>query len=320
MSHAGPTPPTRLAVTLGDPRGIGAEVLGSALESLLGADPSVQVTLFGASAGLAPFEGRVSTVATGTFDGSIESAGTISVRAIRDAVRMIRQGDADALVTGPIHKPALHAAGLMVPGHTEFLQELTDSGTVGMLMHAEGTDESGPLRILLATTHLPLRDVPQALTRSLLEAQVRLLWRSLRERWGIAGPRIALCALNPHASDGGLFGSEEADDMRPAAETLRSEGMDVTDPLPADTVFLRLVDRSADAVVAPYHDVGMAVFKTLSFGRGVNVTLGLPFPRTSPDHGTAFDLVGRGIASSRSSLEALRLAVSLARRTGAEPL
>jgi 4-hydroxythreonine-4-phosphate dehydrogenase len=154
--------------------------------------------------------------------------------------------------------------------------------------------------------------VPAALTSQLLIAQTRITDRSLRDDWGIAAPRIALCAFNPHASDGGLFGDEEQRIYSPALSTLRDCGIDASDPIPADTVFLRAARGEFDAVIAPYHDVGMAAFKTAAFGSGVNVTLGLPFPRTSPDHGTALDIAGRDAADASSMLEALRLATHLA--------
>ncbi len=154
--------------------------------------------------------------------------------------------------------------------------------------------------------------MPARLTSELLVEQTRLLHTSLQEGWRIASPRIALCALNPHASDEGLFGDEEAQVYAPALRVLAAEGIAASGPLPADTVFRRALDGSFDAVVAPYHDVGMAAFKTAAFGGGVNVTLGLPFVRTSPDHGTAFDLAGRGQADPTSMLEALRLARRLA--------
>ncbi|NIP79638.1 MAG: 4-hydroxythreonine-4-phosphate dehydrogenase, partial [Gemmatimonadetes bacterium] len=156
---------------------------------------------------------------------------------------------------------------------------------------------------------------PAAVTRPLLVAQARLTADALRRSWGIPRPRLALCALNPHASDGGLFGDQEAAVMAPAVVELREAGEDVTGPVPADTVFVRALRGEFDAVVAPYHDVGMAAFKTASFGSGVNVTLGLPFVRTSPDHGTALDIAGRGLADAASMIEAVRLAETLARRT-----
>ncbi len=162
--------------------------------------------------------------------------------------------------------------------------------------------------MLLATTHVALSEVPRLLTTELLVAQTRLLDATLRRDWGIGEPRIALCAVNPHASDRGLFGDEEARVYGPAVDALRADGIGVVGPVSADTVFSKALSGSYDAVVAPYHDVGMAAFKTVAFGTGVNVTIGLPFPRTSPDHGTAFDLVGKGVADSSSTLEALRLA------------
>ena len=198
---------------------------------------------------------------------------------------------------------------------TEMLQRLCGVLTVGMLMASERTRLGGALRVLLATTHLPLRDVAHRVTEELLVEQGRLLWRSLRSDWGMGDPGIGLCALNPHASDQGLFGDEEERVFRPAAERLRGEGIRISEALPADTVFGRALAGEFDAVVAPYHDVGMAAFKTAAFGTGVNVTLGLPFVRTSPDHGTAFDLAGQpGRADPSSMLEALRLARMMARR------
>ncbi|NIP60251.1 MAG: 4-hydroxythreonine-4-phosphate dehydrogenase PdxA, partial [Gemmatimonadetes bacterium] len=209
-------------------------------------------------------------------------------------------------------KPSLQAAGWDVPGQTEMLADLTDVKQVGMLMAAEHTRLDAPLRVLLVTTHLALRDVPGAVTASRLVDQIGLLDRALREDWRIDEPRIGACALNPHASDGGLFGDEEARVFEPALTELRDRGVDVAGPLPADTVFAKALAGSFDAVVAPYHDVGMAAFKTVSFGSGVNVTLGLPFVRTSPDHGTAFDIAGSGRADPSSMLEALALALRLA--------
>lgn len=235
--------------------------------------------------------------------------------AIEAAVGMAMAGDVAGIVTAPIHKPALHDAGFAYPGHTEMLRALTSSGPVGMLMCMESGDAEEPaLRVLLATTHVPLRDVPSLVTAELLIGQTRLLVTSLRSDWGIETPRIALCAFNPHASDGGLFGDEEERVYGPALDALRAEGSAVTGPVPADTVFHRARSGEFDAVVAPYHDVGMAAFKTASFGRGVNVTLGLPFLRTSPDHGTAFDIAGRGIADPTSMIEAIELAGALSVR------
>jgi 4-hydroxythreonine-4-phosphate dehydrogenase len=249
------------------------------------------------------------------WNGSEADAGRVAAQSIEHAVALAREGRVGGVVTAPLHKPSLHAAGWDVPGQTEMLQGLCGVPTVGMLMAAERTRLGGPLRVLLATTHLPLRDVAQRVTEDLLVAQGRLLWRALRSDWGLEAPRVALCALNPHASDEGLFGNEEDRVFLPAVERLRAEGIAVSGPLPADTVFGRALAGEFDAVVAPYHDVGMAAFKTAAFGTGVNVTLGLPFVRTSPDHGTAFDLAKHpGRADPASMLEALRLARTLVRR------
>jgi 4-hydroxythreonine-4-phosphate dehydrogenase len=239
-------------------------------------------------------------------------AGLAAARSIELAVAAALRGEIHAIVTGPVHKPSLHAAGWNVPGQTEMLGSLAGAERVGMLMAAETTRLGGPLRVLLATTHLPLRDVPNAVTTTLLVEQAALLAEALETDWRIAAPRIGLCALNPHASDGGLFGHEEARVFEPAAAQLRARGVNVTGPVPADTVFARALAGELDAVVSPYHDVGMAAFKTVSFGSGVNVTLGLPFVRTSPDHGTAFDIASTQRADESSMLEAIRLAARLA--------
>jgi 4-hydroxythreonine-4-phosphate dehydrogenase len=238
----------------------------------------------------------------------------VAGEAIRRAVAMALAGEVDAVVTAPIDKAAFHAGGWSYPGHTEMLADLAGVPRVAMLMAAERTALGGPLRVVLATTHLALRDVPAALTAALLVEQATLTSDSLRHLWAIPRPRIALCAVNPHASDGGLFGDEEARIVAPALRTLAAAGVDAAGPIPADTVFTRAVRGEFDAVIAPYHDVGMAAFKTAAFGSGVNVTLGLPFPRTSPDHGTALDIAGRGIADAGSMKEAILLAVRLAER------
>jgi 4-hydroxythreonine-4-phosphate dehydrogenase len=193
------------------------------------------------------------------------------------------------------------------------LAALAGDRPVAMLMVAEETALGGPLRVVLATTHLPLAGVPAALSKALFLEQARLTAAGIRRGWGIERPRLALCAVNPHASDGGLFGDEEARLLTPAREQLQGEGIDIAGPIPADTVFVRALRGEFDAVIAPYHDVGMAAFKTAAFGRGVNMTLGLPFVRTSPDHGTALDIAGQGVANPDSMLEALGLAARLAR-------
>lgn len=295
----------RIAVTLGDPRGIGPEVMPRAVESLLPSIPPERFLILGPGGmdpGLADFE------PVKGWDGTERGAGQVTADAIRRGVELAGEGKVGALVTGPSHKPALRAAGWQVPGQTEMLQALTGASTVGMLMCSERTSLGTPLRVLLATTHFPLRELFQHLTVPVLVEQTRLLFHALKRDWQMEAPRIGLCAVNPHAGDGGLFGDEEKTLLAPALETLEEEGIRPQGPLPADTVFFKALQGEMDAVVAPYHDVGMAPFKTVSFGGGVNVTLGLPFIRTSPDHGTAFDIVGTGKADPGSAMEALRLA------------
>lgn len=302
----------RVAITLGDPRGIGPEVTAGALADAEVA-AAADFVLVGPDALLRPGAGDVSAGAWRAEDGAA-AAGRVAGEAVRIAVRMALAGEVDAIVTAPIEKNAFRAGGWHYPGHTEMLGELTGAADVVMMMAAERTALGGPLRVVLATTHLALRDVPAALTPDLLVRQARLTADGLRRLWGIAAPRIALCAVNPHASDGGLFGDEEARIVEPALERLREAGVIARGPIPADTVFTRAVRGEFDAVVAPYHDVGMAAFKTAAFGAGVNVTLGLPFPRTSPDHGTALDIAGTGRADASSMKEAILLAVRLAQR------
>ena len=274
----------RLAVTLGDPRGIGPEVVRKALEQPIDAE----TRLVGRSE-----SGKVSEV----------EAGRIAGQAIEEAARLVLRGEVDAIVTGPIHKQALHAAGYRYPGVTEFLAHLAGDVPVAMMLAAE------KLRVVLVTTHLPLRDVAATLTTDRIVQAGRIAADALRRWWGIAAPRLAVCALNPHAGEGGLFGDEDDRVLRPAATTLGAAG-----PLPADTVFVKAMRGDFDAVLAPYHDVGMTAVKVAGFGRGVNVTLGLPFIRTAPDHGTAFDIAGTGKADAGSMRAALELAVRLATR------
>ncbi|MGH7531589.1 MAG: 4-hydroxythreonine-4-phosphate dehydrogenase PdxA [Gemmatimonadales bacterium] len=230
-------------------------------------------------------------------------AGRMAGEAIQEAARLALAGEVDAIVTGPVHKLALHAAGFRYPGVTEFLSHLAGDVPVAMMLV---TDR---LRVVLVTTHIPLRDVPAAVTTERVVAAGRLAAGALQRWWGIAAPRLALCALNPHGGEGGLFGDEDEGVLRPAAQALGAAG-----PLPADTVFLRAARGEFDAVLAPYHDIGMTAVKVAGFGSGVNVTLGLPFVRTAPDHGTAFDIAGQGRADPTSMRAALELAVRLVRR------
>jgi 4-hydroxythreonine-4-phosphate dehydrogenase len=241
-------------------------------------------------------------------------AGDLSVAAIERAGRLALDGAVDAIVTGPIAKPALAAAGHDWPGHTEMLRDLTGVPATALCLAAERTAFGSPLRVVLVTGHIPLRSVPEAFDSDRLETVARLTHDALRDEWGIEEPRLAVCGLNPHASDAGLFGNEEAVIFTPSIRRLREAGLDVSGPFPADTVFVRTMQGGADAVLAPYHDVGMVAIKTAAFGRAVNVTLGLPFPRTSPDHGTAFDIAGTGRADPGSMRAALELAAAFAER------
>ena len=304
-----------LAVSLGDPRGIGAEVAAAAAGHLRDRPDSPSLLFVGPRGTPADDAGeRFLPIGQWHAGGTAQDAGRFAAEAVRKAAALALAGDVDGIVTAPLDKAALHAAGFPWPGHTEMLASLAGDCAVAMMMCAESTALGGPLRVVLATVHIPLRDVPAALTADRLVEQVRLTAHALRRDWAIASPRLALCAFNPHASDQGLFGDEEARIYAPAIETLAADGIDARGPFPADTVFVRALRGEFDVVIAPYHDVGMAAFKTASFGRGVNVTLGLPFVRTSPDHGTALDIAGRGTADASSMIEAIALAATLAAR------
>jgi len=215
------------------------------------------------------------------------------------------EGRFDALVTGPVHKGIVNEAGLPFTGHTEFLAQRCSSYPV-MMLSAPG------LRVALATTHLPLSQVPAQITRESLERTIRILERDLRERFALAQPRILVCGLNPHAGEGGHLGREEIETIEPLLEALRTEGMALTGPLPADTAFVPSRLEQCDAVLAMYHDQGLPVLKHLGFGRAVNITLGLPIIRTSVDHGTALDLAGSGRADCGSLRAALAAALEMA--------
>ncbi len=298
----------RIAVTLGDPRGIGPDITARALQTPLAATV-VAVGPDDLLPGI-PAEARVGVGAwdggTGERAGSAAlRAGTLAGRAVETAARMALAGEVDALVTAPVEKFALQHAGFPWPGHTEWLAHLAGDVEVAMMLAGRG------LRVVLVTTHVALRDVPHLLTTDRVVRTGRVTAEALRRWFGIAAPRLALCALNPHAGEQGLFGDEEARVLVPAARALEAAG-----PLPADTVFVRALRGEFDAVLAPYHDVGMTAIKVAAFGEAVNVTLGLPFPRTSPDHGTAMDLAGTGRADPSSMRAALDLAVHLAGRAG----
>ena len=292
----------RVAITLGDPRGIGPEVVAAALTHPPAAARYVAI---GAEEQVGALE--CEKIAVGSLGGteptslSPEAGGRIAALAVLKATALALAGEVDAIVTGPAEKKALHAAGYRYPGHTEWLAELAGGVDVAMMLVA------GALRVVLVTTHIPLREVPAAVTIERVLTTGSITRSALESWWGIEDPRLAVCALNPHAGEGGLFGDEDGRVLEPAARELDAAG-----PLPADTVFVRALRGEFDAVLTPSHDVGMTAVKVAGFGTGVNVTLGLPFVRTAPDHGTALDIAGRGLADPGSMREAVALAVRLA--------
>ena len=307
----------RLAITLGDPRGIGPEITATAL----GLPIEAEITLVGARDQIdaLPADHRIAVGSWGLGAGEESGdrtravrAGRITGHAVEQAVKLALDGQVDAIVTAPAHKHALHLAGFPYPGHTEWLAHLAGDVDVAMMLAAEpdGQNPAAPsLRVVLVTTHVPMRDVPALLTIDRVVRTGTVLRQGLNEWYGIPKPRIAICALNPHAGESGLFGDEEARILAPAAAVLGAAG-----PLPADTVFVRAIRGEFDAVLAPYHDVGMTAIKVAAFGRAVNVTLGLPFLRTSPDHGTAFDIAGQGKADASSMRAAIELAAGAVTR------
>jgi 4-hydroxythreonine-4-phosphate dehydrogenase len=225
---------------------------------------------------------------------------------LRQAVALVQGGHAAALVTGPVHKGVINESGFPFSGHTEFLAGLAGVPQVVMMLATPG------LRVTLVTTHLPLREVADALTREKLETVIRITERALREQFGIRQPRLQILGLNPHAGEGGHLGTEEGEIISPVIGRLQAEGMLLEGPVPADTAFNPGRITQCDAVVAMYHDQGLPVLKHMGFGRAVNITLGLPFIRTSVDHGTALDLAGSGTADTGSLHEAVLAATNMA--------
>jgi len=284
----------RVAITIGDPAGIGPEIAAKAA-----ADPRVlelcTPVLYGRIYTPGVRAGTLSAEAGRTAYGAI-------VAAVEDAIA----GDVDAIATAPINKAAFALAGLPWRGHTELLAHLTGAPSVAMMFHADA------LRVVLATIHEPLSSVPRLLTRELLAGVIRLASRDL-PRFGFSQPRLAVCGLNPHAGEGGVLGDEEQRVIEPAIAACAGEGIRVAGPFPADTLFVRASRGEFDAVIACYHDQGLIPVKLLAFGKAVNVTLGLPIIRTSVDHGTAFDIAGRNAADPGSMIEAVTLAARLAR-------
>ena len=237
-----------------------------------------------------------------------EKSGLVAMKAIEMGIELCTSGSAQALVTAPISKEAVNLAGYNIPGHTEFLA--TQTGTQEVLMMLV----SGDLRVSLVTTHIPIREVAQKISAALIERKLEILSQSLKEDFGIEKPKIAVFGLNPHAGDGGVIGREEMDLITPLLKKLQPNihNTIISGPFPADGFFGQQLHKEFDAILAMYHDQGLAPFKLLSFGKGVNFTAGLPIIRTSPDHGTAFDIAGKGMGNPSSFKEAYSLAVQLA--------
>jgi 4-hydroxythreonine-4-phosphate dehydrogenase len=288
----------RIGITVGDPAGIGPEIAVTAA-----ADPHVlevcEPRLYGPHA-----PGAIAAFRRGEVSAE---AGRAAYDAIVAAVADVKEGVIDAIATAPINKEAFALASLPWKGHTDLLAHLTGAPRVAMLFYAK------QLRVVLATIHVPIAEVPKLLTRDLVDFIIDLTAREM-PRFGYPRPRLALAGLNPHAGEHGVIGGEDEAVLRPAVEAARGRGVDITGPWPGDTVFVRAARGEFDAVIACYHDQGLIPVKLLAFGRAVNVTLGLPIVRTSVDHGTAFDIAGRGVADASSLVEAIRLAARLVPR------
>jgi 4-hydroxythreonine-4-phosphate dehydrogenase len=345
MSIAGARP--TLAVTVGEPAGIGPEIairaawalrqearcvlVGDAAFLSLTAslvDPGIRLSAISTLAlrhsGLPHFGRDVIPVidvplAAHVVPGRLDANNGRAVLATLDlAIEGAVAGGAgwfDAIVTAPLQKSTINDAGIAFSGHTEYLAEKTGTAKVVMMLAGSPGEGQPYLRVALATTHLPLKDVPAAITRDNLDQVLDILHADLRGKFGLASPRILVTGLNPHAGENGYLGREEIDVITPALEAARARGIDARGPYPADTLFQPKYLQDADAVLAMYHDQGLPVLKHATFGRGVNITLGLPLIRTSVDHGTALDLAerGLGLADSGSMEEAIRVALSMVR-------
>jgi 4-hydroxythreonine-4-phosphate dehydrogenase len=327
----------RIAITAGEPAGIGPELVAALAATDLAAD---LIAIGSADLILRSALTRGITLKIEAFDGTRRSArapghmrcidialaapvvaGQLDVRNAHHVIAMLTRaaddcmhGALDAVATAPVQKSIIADAGIAFTGHTEFFAQRAGSDVVMLLTAPGGGRLNGDLRVALATTHLPLAAVPAAITRAGLVRTLRILCDDLIGRFGIAAPRVAVLGLNPHAGENGHLGREEIDTIIPAIEQLRAAGFDIAGPLPADTAFLPSQLVRFDAVLAMYHDQGLPVLKHAGFGHGVNVTLGLPFIRTSVDHGTALDLAGTGRADASSMIAAAKLALELASR------
>jgi len=331
----------RLGISLGDPAGIGPEVVAKAL-----ADPSVRRLARFAVFGLArdqwaalagvPLDFLSRTCALEEWDGRVEGVGLVvpsgieaaeiprgrptaesgraAVRFILAAIDAVRAGRTDGLVTGPISKEAVHLAGHPWPGHTELLAEKFAAPEVAMMFASAGCCAGGPFRVVLVTIHLSLLEAIRSLTVKRILSAMRLADDALKRFFGIEVPRLGVLGLNPHAGEAGRFGHEEREIIGPAIEEAKAVGICAFGPLPPDTAFHQAAQGKFDLLVAMYHDQGLIPLKTVAFDSSVNITLGLPTVRTSPDHGTAYDIAGRGEANPESTKQAIRLAVEMIRR------
>jgi 4-hydroxythreonine-4-phosphate dehydrogenase len=326
---------------MGDPAGIGPEVIAKALAVahlhnvcrpiVIGSLPVVKRTIKtlrlklnvlgvhghettwprrGTVAVLDPLDTPLRTLKPGI---AAAETGAASVAFIKKAVELAQIGCIDGMVTAPINKEAINMAGFPYPGHTELLADLTHAKESGMMI------VGGPLRIMFVTTHVAIKDLSSLLTQAKIEKAIRLAQSALTTLFDIKRPRIGVAALNPHAGEHGLFGDEEARVILPAARAAQQQGILASDPLPADTLFGKAAKGSFDGVVALYHDQGLIPLKLVAFGTCVNLTVGLPIIRTSVDHGTAFDIVGKGVADPGSLLEAIKLAAKIARNRMVAP-
>jgi len=323
-----------LAVTPGEPSGIGPEILLKLIRKhpefrlLAVADPMLlqqAADMLGFDTGITEWQpGKiVSAGQSACFPAKLARPANPGrpntgnapyvLDTLRLAVRLIRQGHAAALVTGPVHKGIINEAGVPFTGHTEFLANLGNTPQVVMMLTAPG------LRVALVTTHLPLLEVPAAITMEKLRAVIQITETSLRQQFGITRPRLQVLGLNPHAGEGGHLGKEEEQIIRPVIEQLCQQGMDIQGPVPADTAFTPPRITACDVVVAMYHDQGLPVLKHLGFGQAVNITLGLPFIRTSVDHGTALDIAGTGQANATSLYQATLCAQQMSRGVRVNP-
>ncbi len=233
-------------------------------------------------------------------------SGRAAYQALEAAVELVKQRKADAIVTAPVSKQALHRARVDFPGQTEIMQHLSGSRRVAMML------VSGTMRVGLATIHIPIGRVPRVLTKELLREKIDIVWNALAQDWRIRSPRIAVLALNPHASEGGDIGREDLDIVQPVIAQIRKRGRNIAGPFPADAFFGRYRKDDYDAIIAMYHDQGLIPLKMSSFGSGVNISVGMNIVRTSPDHGTAFDIAGKGVADPSSMIEAIALAAQVA--------